>query len=260
MNIIASDHRAGSSPAIVFVHGNSSSRALWHPLMDRMGDCELLAIDLRGHGDSEWVSPPNYSTAGYAYDIAHAARKLASPEFILVGHSNGALASAYFASRLEPKPKALVYIDIAPRVPEHQVAYFRDRAGSVNRVWTSLDKLTGAMSAADPSIPTDVLARYLSEFSETVEGGIRQKLDSMTYGAWEPEDVWGDLAKLTMPLHIIRGGTSRVLSAEVAEEMKARLPAAQYHEVEGAGHFMMLAKPDRVEAVIRKAISETADR
>lgn len=130
----------------------------------------------------------------------------------------------------------------------------------MNRVWTSLDKLTEAMSAADPSIPTDVLARYLSEFSETVEGGIRQKMDPMTYGAWEPEDVWDDLAKLTMPLHIIRGGSSRVLSADVAEEMKARLPTAQYHEIELAGHFMMRAMPDRVEAVIRKAISQTGGR
>lgn len=102
MNRIASDHRAGGPPAIVLVHGNSSSRALWRPLMDRLSDCELLAIDLRGHGDSEWISPPNYSTAGYAYDVAHAVREITSPEFILVGHSNGALASARFASRLEP--------------------------------------------------------------------------------------------------------------------------------------------------------------
>lgn len=254
MNIITSDHRAGNAPAIVFVHGNSSSRAIWRPLMDRMDDCELLSIDLRGHGDSEWVRPPNYSTAGYAHDIALAVRQLHSCDFVLVGHSNGALASAYFASRLDPKPKALVYIDIAPHVPERQVIYFRDRAGSVDRVWTSLDKLTAAMSAADPSVPTDVLAKYLSDFSETVGGGIRQKLDPMTYGAWEPKDVWNDLATLTMPLHIIRGGTSRVLSAEVAAEMCSRLPKAQYHEVEGAGHFMMLAKPERVETIIRDVV------
>jgi pimeloyl-ACP methyl ester carboxylesterase len=224
--------------------------------MDRMGDREMLAIDLRGHGESEWVRPPNYSTAGYANDITHAVQQLASREFILVGHSNGALASAYFASRLEPKPKAFVYIDIAPRVPEHQITYFRDRAGSVDRVWTSLNKLTSAMSAADPSIPKDVLAKYLSEFSEPVEGGIRQMLDPMTYGAWEPEDVWSDLSTLSMPLHIVRGGTSRVLSAEAAEEMRSRLPTARYHEVEGAGHFMMLAKPECVETIIRDVISD----
>jgi pimeloyl-ACP methyl ester carboxylesterase len=112
------------------------------------------------------------------------------------------------------------------------------------------------MSAADPSIPKDVLAKYLSEFSEPVEGGIRQMLDPMTYGAWEPEDVWSDLSTLSMPLHIVRGGTSRVLSAEAAEEMRSRLPTARYHEVEGAGHFMMLAKPECVETIIRDVISD----
>ena len=255
-NRIECDHRPGRGPAIVLVHGNSSSRAIWRPLMEHLGDREVLAMDLRGHGASAWVRPPDYSTAGYADDIARAVERLAGREFVLVGHSNGALASTYYAARFDPKPKAFIYIDVSPRIPEYQVSYFHERAASVDRVWRSLEKLTATMRAGDPSVPTEAFSTYLSEFAEPVEGGFRQMLDPMTFGAWEPADVWADLQSLAMPLHFVRGGTSDVLPPEVVNEMRARLTAARFHEIEGAGHFMMLAKPERLAAIIDEAVRD----
>lgn len=255
-NAIEVEHRPGRGPAIVLVHGNSSSRAIWRPLMAHLADRELLAMDLRGHGASAWVRPPDYSTAGYADDIARAVERLAGRAFVLVGHSNGALSAAYYAAHLEPKPRALVYIDISPSVPKSQVSYFHQRAASVDRVWTSLEKLTTTMSAADPTVPTGAFAAYLSEFAEPVEGGIRQMLDPMTFGAWAPADVWEDLRSLAMPLHLVRGAISRVLTAEAADEMRARLPKARFHQIDGAGHFLMLAKPERLAAIIEESVPD----
>ena len=51
-NAIEVEHRPGRGPAIVLVHGNSSSRAIWRPLMAHLADRELLAMELRGHGAS----------------------------------------------------------------------------------------------------------------------------------------------------------------------------------------------------------------
>lgn len=183
-----------------------------------------------------------------------AVERLAGRAFVLVGHSNGALSAAYYAAHHQPKPKALVYIDISPSVPASQVSYFHQRAASVDRVWTSLEKLTTTMSATDPTVPTGAFATYLSEFAEPVEGGIRQMLDPMTFGAWAPADVREDLRSLAMPLHLVRGATSRVLSPDAADEMRARFPMARFHEIDGAGHFLMLAKPERLAAIIEEAI------
>ena len=255
-NRIESDHRPGCGPAVVLVHGNSSSRAIWRPLIEHLGDREVLAIDLRGHGASAWVRPPDYSTAGYAADIAQAVEHLDGGEFVLVGHSNGALASAYYAARLGPKPKALIYIDVSPRIPDHQVNYFHQRAGSVDRVWRSLEKLTATMNAGDPTVPAEVFSTYLAAFAEPVDGGLRQMLDPMTFGAWAPADVWADLRSLAMSLHIVRGGASDVLSPDVFNEMRAQLPAARFHEIDGAGHFLMLAKPERLAAIIDEVVLE----
>ena len=112
------------------------------------------------------------------------------------------------------------------------------------------------MRAGDTSVSVEVFSTYLSAFAEPVDGGLRQMLDPMTFGAWEPADVWADLRSLAMPLHIVRGGTSDVLSSDVVNEMRAQLPAARFHEVDGAGNFLMLAKPERLAAIIDEVVLE----
>lgn len=86
-------------------------------------------------------------------------------------------------------------------------------------------------------------------------GGGRPPTDAGSHdlGA-APADVWKDLRSLTMPLHLVRGATSRVLSPEAADEMRARLPKARFHQIDGAGHFLMLAKPERLAEVIEETV------
>lgn len=135
---LAYDIRAGAGPILLCVHGISSHRRMWGPLLKNLSDYAALRLDLRGHGQSEWARPPAYSTADYADDIRAAAETLNGREFVLISHSNGSLASLYFATHLEPKPRTLVYIDINPRVLDEQVEYFRQRASAVARVFPSL--------------------------------------------------------------------------------------------------------------------------
>jgi pimeloyl-ACP methyl ester carboxylesterase len=77
---LAFDMREGSEPVLLFVHGNSGHRGVWGPLLDHLPDLAALRLDLRGHGESEWVSPPAYSTADYADDIRRAAEALGRRE------------------------------------------------------------------------------------------------------------------------------------------------------------------------------------
>jgi pimeloyl-ACP methyl ester carboxylesterase len=55
---LAYDIRAGIEPVLLCVHGNSSHRGLWGPLLDHFPDHAALRLDLRGHGQSEWARPP----------------------------------------------------------------------------------------------------------------------------------------------------------------------------------------------------------
>src|SRR5215510_3237213 len=91
-NRIAFESREGRLPVLICVHGNSSHRGLWNAVLDRFPGQASISIDLRGHGDSDWVRPPAYGTADYASDIREVVEQTGLKDFVLVGHSNGALA------------------------------------------------------------------------------------------------------------------------------------------------------------------------
>src|SRR5688572_16203965 len=149
---LALDIRAGVEPALLCVHGNSSHRGLWRRLLDHLPDYAALRLDLRGHGESEWACPPAYSTADYADDIRVAAESLGGREFAIVSHSNGSLSALYFATHLEPQPKALIYVDVNPRVLDDQLEYFRQRASTVARVFPSLKDTLKGMREVDDAV------------------------------------------------------------------------------------------------------------
>jgi pimeloyl-ACP methyl ester carboxylesterase len=239
---LAYDIRKSSEPALLCIHGNSSHRGLWGPLLNHLPDYAALRLDLRGHGESGWARPPAYSTADYADDIRAAAETLAGREFVLVSHSNGSLASLYFATYLEPKPKALVYMDVNPRVLDTQIEYFRQRAGGGGR---------GVSFVLDVAVPDEAFLPFIEAGMRSSADGFRFAFDPETYGSWCPADMWKAVELIKCPMLILRAEHSIVMSRSAAEEMTRRATNARLREIGGAGHFLMLGKPAEVAAEIR---------
>lgn len=253
---LAYDIRAGVGPVLLCVHGNSSHRGLWRPLLDRLPDYAALRLDLRGHGESEWARPPAYSTADYADDIRAAAETLDGREFVLISHSNGSLASLYFATHLEPKPRALVYMDVNPRVLDEQVEYFRQRASAVARVFPSLSDVLKGMRQVDSDVPDETFLPFIEAGMRKSAEGFRFALDPETYGSWQPADMWEAVEKVPCPMLILRAEHSVVMSRSTAELMTQKAPNARLKEIGGAGHFLMLGNPAEVVGEIRGFLEE----
>jgi pimeloyl-ACP methyl ester carboxylesterase len=253
---LAFDIRAGIEPVLLCIHGNSSHRGLWSLLLDHLPHYAALRLDLRGHGESEWARPPAYSTAGYADDIRAAAETIGGREFVLVSHSNGSLASLYFATRLEPKPKALVYMDVNPRVLDEQVEYFRQRTAAVSRVFPSVRDVLKGMRQVDNTVPDETFLSFIEGGMRKSAEGFRFALDPETYGSWQPADMWEAVGRISCPMLILRAEHSVVMSRSTAELMAQKTPNARLKEIAGAGHFLMLSKPAEVANEIRFFLDE----
>jgi pimeloyl-ACP methyl ester carboxylesterase len=253
---LAYDIRPGVGPVLLCVHGNSSHRGLWGPLLSNLPDYAALRLDLRGHGQSEWARPPAYSTADYADDIRAAANTLEGREFALVSHSNGSLASLYFATHLEPKPKALVYMDVNPYIPDDQVEYFRQRADSVARVFPSLSGALRGMRQVDDTVPDEAFLSFIEAGMRKSADGFRFALDPETYRSWRPAEMWEAVEKIPCPMLILRAEHSIVMSRSTAVSMMRKAPNARLKEIGGAGHFLMLGKPAEVANEIRDFLEE----
>jgi pimeloyl-ACP methyl ester carboxylesterase len=253
---LAFDMRAGSSPVLLCIHGNSSHRGWWSPLLDHLPHYAALRLDLRGHGDSEWARPPAYSTADYADDIRAAAETLGGREFVVVSHSNGSLSSLYFATHLEPKPKALVYMDVNPRLPEDQVEYFRQRAGAVARIYPSLSDVAKGMRQVDDTVPDEAFLPFIEAGMRKSAEGFQFVFDPETYGSWQPADMWEAVGKIPCPMLILRAEHSIVMARSEAELMAQRTPNGRLKEISRAGHFLILGNPAEVAGAIHSFLEE----
>ena len=253
---LAYEYREGDPPLLLCLHGNSSHRNLWTPLLRYFPRQAALALDLRGHGRSGWARPPAYATSDYAEDIKVLVDELGLRDFVLIGHSNGALASLYYAARLEPKPKALVYMDIDPCVPQWQVDYFRQRAGAVAGLYPSPDPILARMQSIDPTVPTEIFLPFVEETLRKTPEGRRFAFDPETYGSWQPGDLWEDLKKVSCPMLVIRAEKTVVMSPSSPEEMVRLNPRARRVEIKEAGHFLVLGKPEKVAGAIQSFLEE----
>ncbi len=248
---IAYESREGPGPLLVCVHGNSGGRGLWGPLLGHLPN-GAVAMDLRGHGESDWARPPAYSDADYASDIRAVVEALGLREFVLVGHSNGGRASIYHAARHEPKPRALVHMDVDPFIPGWQVDYFRQRSRAVARTFGSPEDVLNGMREVDPTVPRDVLLRFIESIVRKTPEGYRFKFDPETYGSWAPGDLWPEVARIGCPLLVLRAAKTMVMSQTAAERMAREAPRAVLRGIEGAGHMLVLGKPDAVAGAIQE--------
>src|SRR2546422_2551509 len=123
---------------LLCLHGNSSHRGVWRPVARELDEFRCVLLDLRGHGDSEHVSPPAYNPEHHATDLAAVVAALVRGPFAILAHSAGALASARVITSAPPSvpvaiPVAFVWVDLAPLVPPWQVEDFHDGVASLGR-------------------------------------------------------------------------------------------------------------------------------
>src|SRR2546422_1047192 len=107
---------------LLCLHGNSSHRGVWRPVARELRDFRCVLLDLRGHGDSEHVSPPAYNPEDHAADLAAVVAALVRSPFAILAHSAGALAAARFITNARPSvpaamPVVFVWVDLDPLVP-----------------------------------------------------------------------------------------------------------------------------------------------
>src|SRR5215813_4151383 len=104
------------NPPIMLLHGGSAHARWWdHIAIELARDYRTLALDLRGHGDSSWASPPSYEIDDYVADLAEIVISLQLPPFVLIGHSLGGLISLTYATRYADTLQAVIIVDMGPR-------------------------------------------------------------------------------------------------------------------------------------------------
>jgi pimeloyl-ACP methyl ester carboxylesterase len=247
-----------ANPPLLLVHGGRDQKHSWQNVAARLADrYHVHAHDLRGHGQSDWVSDGDYGVMDHVYDLTSLVEHLGLDTFTLIGHSlGGNIAVRYtglFPDKVEklvaieglgPSPKMLAERKATP-VNERLHIWLEQRrklSPRGPRIMADLAEAKSRMAAAFTHLP-DGLIHHLTET------GIKTNPDGTVSWAYDPagmgyspsdishEDFVHLWTRITCPIWLVYGATSWASNPE-KDGRAAHFQTATVTEIENAGHWL----------------------
>jgi len=249
------------APPIVCVHGYTSSAQAFNALARHLQDrYRILALDVRGHGESAWSPTGAYGYADQAGDLAAFVRQLGLDKFVLIGTSMGGIIAMAYAAEHAERLSGLVINDIGPDA-EAGTQRITHMVGSRPDDFASLEEAMAYRRAASPILA----ARGDEDQHELALGVLRQRADGrwswkidpayieqrVRHGAPSRPPLWTALGTLHCPTLVVWGTESDVLSEAQAHRMVDALPRGELVRVPGIGHAPTLVEPPVLAALDR---------
>jgi esterase len=252
------------SPTVIFLHGGGLNAHTWDLVCIALrGEYRCIALDQRGHGDSEWSPAIEYGIDDHTGDIERFVDRLGLDRVALVGQSMGAINAIAYASRRCDRVAALVPIDAGPWVRWNEgterIADFVLAPGEVD----SVDELAARAAAFNPLrdprlLRTSLLhnlrllpsGKWTWKYDRRLLGERLRELPSLL------EDLRGRVASIDCPTLVVRGALSDVFSDGDAAQFAELLPRGRWTRIENAGHTVQGDNPRALVETLRGFLSE----
>ncbi|MCV7285925.1 alpha/beta hydrolase [Mycolicibacterium wolinskyi] len=249
---------AADRPTVLLLHGGGQNRHSWKNTGQILADrgLHVIALDSRGHGDSDRSPSANYSVEALCGDILQVLYQVGRP-VVLIGASMGGLTGILAAHEAGPElVTKLVLVDVVPRFEKSGSARIRDFMFNHVHGFDSLEEAAEAVAAYLPH-------RTKPRSPEGLKKNLRLR-DGRWYWHWDPafltkpeDDPFVRVEKLeqaamnlTIPILLIRGKLSDVVSAEGVQDFLEKVPAAEFVELSDAGHTAAGDDNDAFSAVV----------
>jgi pimeloyl-ACP methyl ester carboxylesterase len=240
------DYGTAGRPTMLCIHG-SAANGHWFDFVapGLTQDYRVLALDLRGHGDSDPVDPPSYTYADYAADIDKVVKALDLKDFVLAGHSMGGTVSLLYAATYPGRAKALIVVDSTVNLSADRINKMRDIGSRGGKSYATREELVSRyrLRPGNSLAAPEVVRHIASNSCREVEDGWRHKFDRSVYATREVFDgtpLWSDIK---IPTLLVKGDRSERITPEVYAEVKARCPQAALVEVSDTDHHVTLDNP-----------------
>ena len=260
-----SDETAAHCPTTaILLHGSSGNARIWNLFAPKLAEhMPTLAVDLRGHGQSDHTVPAAYAGGDYLNDLEQLVKRLEIARAVIVAHSMSVFHSIRYSADNPGRVAKLVLIDIeAACRPEHR-DFLKTAGQKPHPVFATLEEAISRDRRIAPFAPLEAFAGFVeanlkATESEHANGGcLTYRFDRATLAQFDDYDEWGNLGRVTCPTLIVYGERSQLMRPEVIQAMKRELTDARVAEVPQAGHLPMLDNPEAFEkAVLDFCVSE----
>lgn len=259
------DWGEAGDPAVVLLHGFAQTCRSWD--FAALGLCDrfrIIALDLRGHGDTQWAPDADYSYDALLRDLHAFVETLGISTFSLMGSSLGGRTSLLYAAANPERVTSLVIVDAAPQHLASGSRNVRRFARKVD-VLDSFEELVDRVGAYNYRRPLEqVRSSLVHNVKQLPDGRWTWKYDrelrSPERSYWQESGLvyrlWRAVDSVRCPTLLVRGANSNVVSADLVEEVGRRIPHCRVATVENAGHLVAGDNPAGFQAAVEPFLDD----
>ncbi len=230
---------------ILFLHSLAGNGGQWALQLDHVRRRRRgVALDFRGHGESDPAEDGDYSIAGLAGDVAAVADQLGLRRFLLAGHSLGSAVAIEYAGRHPERVAGLLLVDPngdMSRVPDQEVAPFLEalRADPLAELESYFRPLVvGGDADAARWVLEDLRLTHEDAVAKAVEGSLRyQPLPALARYPGPKLSIISDMNRLPYSLHNL-------------------LPDLPVRLMTGTGHWVMMDRPEAFNRLLDEFVEQ----
>jgi pimeloyl-ACP methyl ester carboxylesterase len=257
----------GAASSVLLLHGGGQTRHAWRGVHRELAAAghEVVSLDQRGHGDSDWSPPGHYSFRDYGADLAAVARTMAGPP-VFVGASLGGIASIAAIGLAGVPATGLVLVDITTRPRLDGTSRIHQFMAANPRGFADLAEAAAAITVHLPG-----------RGSRSVEGlqrNLRRRDDGRWYWHWdqrilehgpdryaaeEADALDAALASVAVPTMLIWGDRSDVVTANEVEHFQRLVPHAEVARLADSHHMVTGDGNGRFGALIARFVARVAE-
>ena len=235
------------APPLVLLHGGNQSAHSWDLVsLHLAGRYRVLALDQRGHGDSEWARDAAYGIGEMAEDAVAFIGQLGLERPIVMGHSMGGRVTMEVLKRRPGIARAAVFVDVGPEISGEGTRAIRDFIQR-NIEFDDLDEFIERVVEYDPYRTREHITRTVRyNLIQRADGKYITKSDRILKDPafrrardndGVPLSIGLDVVRdFDLPALVIRGGDSNVLTEQGADDFAAAMPQGQLRTVPDCGH------------------------
>lgn len=249
------DWGATSKQTMLLLHGGGQDAHSWDEFSQAMrGDYHVIALDQRGHGDSDWSKRHIYTARAMAQDVTRFVGNLGMDGIILIGLSMGGRNSIVYAAMHPEKLARLVIVEMGPETMKkgsENIRQFRK-----DDILPSFDAFVERAHKFNPRRPIEQLRERLQHhLRQLPDGRWTWKTDQAIYGrerdARQHEDLWPYVRRIKTPMLLVRGAESDLLAQDAAERFQQAVPGSRLVVIPRAGHTVPGDNPPAFAATVR---------
>ena len=216
----------------------------------------VIAVDMRGHGDSGWDPKQAYLVEDYVRDIEALVEQLNLRDIVFWGNSTGGRVAQVFAGSHPELVAAVIVEDVGPERPSAISEGRGKRMAQEESGWASTDELLAKVGKDYPRTGAPLLEALVRHGSrQRADGRVIWKRDPAINKGFVPTELWRFVQNIKAPIIYILGGGSTIVPAETQARLARTLPQAEIVTMPGLGHYPSEESPAEFLAIVERFLA-----